>query len=176
MTTSKSEVGQADPSQKSGPRRKGRAQANDPHAPVIRIEVNATGVALRLPVPRLARLRPCLGSGEGADPDPEDPAQLWLTLPLRMRVCGGRTEVVGATGPQRRPDKTLIRALRTAHAMVTADRSGHSVLTALPEKSWQRRLIRLAFLAPDLQDPILEGRQPESVNLTALMEGEFPPA
>ena len=57
-----------------------------------------------------------------------------------------------------RPDPVLIRALRAAHAMLARDAIGGPVLEAIPASPYHRRLLRLAFLAPELQRAILTGR------------------
>ena len=38
-----------------------------------------------------------------------------------------------------------------------------------------RRIVRLAYLAPDLQTMILQGRQPPSLTLEQLTRGDIPP-
>lgn len=58
--------------------------------------------------------------------------------------------------------------------MLPTDRTGKPYLEAAPETSYQRRLIRLAFLAPDLQATILEGRQGPGLTLAALMAEDLP--
>jgi hypothetical protein len=91
-----------------------------------------------------------------------------------MATRGGRTEVLGGAEPPRRPDAALIRALRQAHAMLEPDRRGAPTLAASPGQPWRRKLIRLAFLAPDLQTAILDGRQPKGIHLATLTEREMP--
>jgi len=61
-------------------------------------------------------------------------------------------------------------------SMLEKDAAGAPLLSASPDTPWRRKLVRLAFLAPDLQLAILEGRQPNGLNLTALMEWEIPPS
>ena len=43
-----------------------------------------------------------------------------------------------------------------------------------PVSPYDRRILRLAFLAPDLQRDILAGRQPASLNLEYIMAREIP--
>jgi hypothetical protein len=43
-----------------------------------------------------------------------------------------------------------------------------------PKSQYERRLSALAFLAPDIQDAILHGRQPAGLTLGRLMEMELP--
>ena len=65
---------------------------------------------------------------------------------------------LGSTSPGSQRDPVLIKALRAAHAMLGADHAGLPVFKAAPASSYPRRLVRLAFLAPDLQRTILAGR------------------
>ena len=71
------------------------------------------------------------------------------------------------------PDPHLISALRFAHSMVERDQRRPLVTTA-PVSPYDRKLLRLAFLAPDLQRDILAGRQPRSLNLERLRKMEVP--
>ncbi|MXO72973.1 hypothetical protein GRI99_15185 [Altererythrobacter buctensis] len=91
-----------------------------------------------------------------------------LTLPLR----GGR-KYVAASHRAGTPDLTLIAALRRAHAMLDRDR-GRPLMVEAPASPYDRRILRLAFLAPDLQTDILNGRQPASLNLEYLMARDIP--
>jgi site-specific DNA recombinase len=68
----------------------------------------------------------------------------------------------------------LIAALREAQGLLGRDTRGLPVLDAVPDSSYKRRLLRLAFLAPDLQRSILEGRQPPGLTLADLMAIELP--
>ena len=149
-------------------------QRRDPLAQVNRIEIHATGIKLCLPIRLLARLQPKLGTGETAAPDRSDQSVLRLSLAVRLRMQGGRTEVIGGVPATSEPDPVLIRALRSAHAMLTTDRTGTPSLDAAPATSYNRKLISLAFLAPDLQSAILDGRQPRQVTLGGLMEIDIP--
>ena len=58
--------------------------------------------------------------------------------------------------------------------MLTTDRSGTPSLDAAPATSYNRKLISLAFLAPDIQSAILDGRQPGTMTLGGLMELDIP--
>jgi hypothetical protein len=68
----------------------------------------------------------------------------------------------------------LVKALRAAHALLGRDASGSPVLEVAPATTYHRRLVRLAFLAPDLQRAILSGRQPQGLALAALMDAQLP--
>ncbi|MFC4271391.1 hypothetical protein GQF03_18510 [Sneathiella chungangensis] len=68
----------------------------------------------------------------------------------------------------------MIRALRSAHSMLDRDSGKGPVLQAAPTSPWKRNLVRLAFLAPDIQKIILDGRQPDHLTLALLMKENIP--
>ncbi|MGZ9082827.1 MAG: hypothetical protein ACXW3U_12055 [Rhodoplanes sp.] len=81
-----------------------------------------------------------------------------------------------------RPDETLIRALARAHRwkqMLDDGRNRSAGEVADAEKvtrSFVNRLLRLTLLAPDIQDAVLDGRQPKGLqleDLTAMMPVEW---
>ena len=114
---------------------------------------------------------------------PEDASAVMLTLPIRCRVRGGRTWVVTAGGStdrrKNKPDPVLIRGLRQAHRIMAeigwrcADGSVELQTARSPDSAYTRKLCRLAFLAPDIQRLILEGRQPAGINLEVLVQVGF---
>jgi hypothetical protein len=115
-----------------------------------------------------------LTSGEDVAVDPADPAQLRLKLPLRVTTQRGRTEVLAVAPRLRKADPVLVAALRSAHQMLARDTRGRPTLAAAPDTSYRRRLIRLAFLAPDLQRAILAGEQPERLTLARVLDSDLP--
>jgi hypothetical protein len=58
--------------------------------------------------------------------------------------------------------------------MVEKDDSGLPVLNAAPSSPYHRRLVRLAFLAPDIQRAILVGKQPPGLTLEQLTRRRLP--
>ena len=118
----------------------------------------------------LEDLRGRLGEGERLVVEPGAQA-LRIALPRRMQLRGGRTWSTGrATAPARpKPDPALVDALRRAHVLAADD-------TPRKRTFYERNLRRLAFLAPDIQRAILEGRQPVGVTLQVLMQAEPPPS
>jgi hypothetical protein len=148
--------------------------ASDPLDLLSRIEVHARAMHLLLPARLPEAVHRRLLEDEELAPDRQDPALLRLVVPLRMQLHGGRTTIVGAADAPARPDPVLIRALRTAHAMLGRDAGGEPVLEAIPASPYHRRLLRLAFLAPDLQRTILAGRQPPGFTLKRLLEQRLP--
>jgi hypothetical protein len=98
---------------------------------------------------------------------------LRLELPIRMRLRGGRTTIEAAAGAEpaiSRRDPVLIKALRAAHALLAPSAEGMPYLDDAPTAAYQRRLVRLAFLAPDLQAAILDGRQPAGLTIDRLIQ------
>lgn len=77
-------------------------------------------------------------------------------------------------------DRALIRALARAHAWTKKLETGaiRSVATLAKQEKlcpiYTRSVLPLAFLAPDLTQQILEGRQPRTLTLTALLAEPLP--
>lgn len=146
----------------------------DPIAIVTRIEIHANSVQLLLPLEYFNKIKDRLDPRTKAEPDLAEPEYFRLSLPWRMQVCSGRTEILIGAQNTSQPYMVLIKALRTAHTMIAMDTSRNSVLDTAPTTPWRRQLVRLAFLAPDIQRVILEGRQPSGLTLTMLMKSEIP--
>lgn len=155
-------------------RRLSPADAAEPLSRVARIEVHAASLQVLMPGALLLAMQTRLGPGETVEPDIADPESLRVTLPVCMRFRGGRTRIIGGARPDIRRDPALIKALRAAHAMLGTDAKGHPVLNAAPVTSYRRRLVRLAFLAPDLQRAILAGEQPPGLTLESLIHTPVP--
>jgi hypothetical protein len=96
-----------------------------------------------------------------------------ILVPLGLPLRGGKRVIIAGDAPPAQPDPSLIAALRKAHGMLSRER-GHPVMESAPTSPHDRKLLRLAFLAPDLQRDILAGRQPPSLNLEKLRWMEIP--
>ena len=96
-----------------------------------------------------------------------------VLLPLALPLRGGRRLVLAGSRSSSRPDPTLIAALRKAHRMLSRE-GGMPLVERAPASLYDRRILRLAFLAPDIQRDILAGRQPPSLNLERLMQMVLP--
>ena len=112
------------------------------------------------------------GSGESASLAIED--QFDLVVQARIRTRGNQIKlIVGKQGaPQgHKKDAALLKAVTRAHLWFDRLRRGDAVSVrqiAREERvtgSYVSRVLRLAFLAPDIIDAILDGRHP--VDLTA---------
>ena len=146
---------------------------------VKRVEVEAGAVRITLHRKRAPR-----AGLAGCDAVPEDPNLAILTLPIRCRLRGGRTWIIPAAGPDARRDAgrdpALIRGLRLAHRVASAlgwiavDGALSAAEIKAPANAYERRICRLAFLAPDIQRLILEGRQPPGFNMEMLVHGVVP--
>lgn len=96
-----------------------------------------------------------------------------VSLPVLFAPRGSRTLVLRATSRPRQPRPVLIAALRKAHAMLRNER-GMPMIDSAPRSPYDRAILRLAFLAPDIQRAILEGRQPTHLNLESLKAIDLP--
>lgn len=139
-----------------------------------RIEVHGRTVQILLPVEHLPAIREKLDPTELVEIDPVRPDSLRLSLPIRMQRHS-RTSVIKSSGPQpSQLDDVLIKALRSAHSMLQTDSRGMPWLEESPKSPYERRLILLAFLAPDIQKDILGGRQLAGLMLERLIHGGVP--
>ena len=107
-----------------------------------------------------------------------------ITLPCRLKRAGGAVRITDPSGrpagSRSEPDDTLIGALKEAHALLAGGedigRPEAASLQAAPACFYKRNVLRLAFLAPDIQSAILEGRQPAGFNRQRLVLKDIPPA
>ncbi len=101
-----------------------------------------------------------------------------IKIPIRLKTRGGEKVIVSPDGSdplsQRRPDETLIKAVARAYRWRRRLERGelHTLediakLEGLTE-AYVRRLLPLAFLAPDLIEGILDGTQAASLTLQKL--------
>ena len=109
-------------------------------------------------------------------------AAIRSVLPARMQLRGGRTWLDGGREipAVNQANRGLVTALRASHAELM--HLNASPLTApaafagakAPDGLHRRQLSRLPFLAPDLQQAILDGRQPAALKLRTLLKSELP--
>lgn len=97
-----------------------------------------------------------------------------LMIPFQSATGARRIQIAPGTSGGPRRDPALIRALRQAHARLERDAAGGPILEAAPAAFRARRILRLAFLSPDLHRAILEGNQPRHLTLAQLIDSEIP--
>jgi len=109
-------------------------------------------------------------SSSGAD----DPLELRMSAELR-RLGNEKRLIVAAHAPKTNPDVSLIKAVVRAHEWfeMLKNRTVESITDLAKIEDVQRtypsRIIPLAFLAPDITEAILEGRQPIDLTLDRLL-------
>ena len=103
-----------------------------------------------------------------------------VDVPMRWKRRGGRKVIIAPDGSDAwapakpRPDETLIRALARAHRWRRLLEDGtYPSINALAEaekinRAYVCRLLNLTLLAPDIQEAILDGRQPKGMQLEEL--------
>ncbi len=108
----------------------------------------------------------------------ETPETATVHVPFRLVKRGGRKEMVLPPGANTRRNvndalvKALARAFRWKRML---DSGGFSTIADLAQREriaapFLTRTMRLAQLAPDLVEAILDGRQPRGLTLEALRE------
>jgi hypothetical protein len=109
-----------------------------------------------------------------------DGETITVFIPMTWKRRGGQKVIIAPDGgdawapTKARPDETLIRALARAHRWKRLLEKGkYASATEIAEaekigRSFVNRLLRLTLLAPDIQEAILEGRQPKGMQLEEL--------
>lgn len=96
-----------------------------------------------------------------------------IAVKVALPIKGGRRIITPANRRSAEPDVTLIAALRRAHRIVKRER-GMPVVETSPPQPHDRKILMLAFLAPDIQRDILAGKQPPMLNLEKLIRMTIP--
>jgi site-specific DNA recombinase len=124
------------------------------------------------------------GSRAGAMGDAAPGEGRTVSVPIRPRLRG-RASVIEAVNSSvsataSRPDRSLIKALVRAHEWRERLDAGTANSTADLAKEegchvrYVRNILKLAFLAPDLTESILAGRQPRHIGLADLIRADIP--
>lgn len=100
--------------------------------------------------------------------------------PVTLARPRNATTIIGAERGASRPDRTLVRAISLARRWADQLESG-SIASVVDLAAAQKRcihytnrLLPLAYLAPDLVELILSGRQPRALTLSALTAQPLP--
>ncbi len=96
-----------------------------------------------------------------------------VSVPLAFPLRGSKRLIIAGASQPAHPNPALIAALRKAHGMLTLKKGMPSIQSA-PVSPYDRKVLRLAFLAPELQRDILTGRQPLSLSLEKLKHLDIP--
>ncbi len=111
----------------------------------------------------------------------EDGATLTVWIPMAFKPRGGRRLVVSPDGVpawaalSSRVDDTLVKALARAFRWRRLLETGfHGTVDEIARAeginaSYVSRILRLTLLAPDIVEPILDGRQPPELTVARLM-------
>ena len=105
---------------------------------------------------------------------------LTIRIPMRLQRRGGRKLIMTPEGaaiprPKPRRDETLIKALVRAHRWRRRIESGRAKsITDLAEQegvtvAYVCRLLPLTCLAPDIVEPMLDGRQPKGMRRAEML-------
>jgi site-specific DNA recombinase len=108
----------------------------------------------------------------------DDETQI-LSVPIRLRRAGKEirmliegTDPFGAATPDGRLIKLLVRAHRFNATLVRSDEVPFAMLAEQEgvSPSYFTRVVRLLYLAPDIAQAILDGRQPRDLTPEKLIE------
>jgi hypothetical protein len=109
---------------------------------------------------------------------------LILKIPVRLKIRGGEKiiEVPRGGSPRRESelDQTLIRAVARAFEWREAlEKGGAKSVSDLARKSgcnyrYVKRILKLSFLAPEIVEKIIQGRQPKGFTLSHILQLNLP--
>ena len=132
----------------------------------------------------VASVRALLNKGEALRPLPGKTPLLEMTIPGRPVFRGGRTWIAtedgAAVATVAKADPHLLRALQRAHEVSAEHRIGPASsiedlrISRGVADCYSRALAPLAFLAPDIQTAIVEGRQPAGLTREWLIKNPLP--
>ncbi len=147
---------------------------------IARVDLQATTVDIHL-VPACL---PDLLRGDPLDPPPAsecaaDAERMTLSVPARFKRVGKETRMIingtGQNETEAEPDPALIKLIVTGHRLHEKLMSENLSIGDIAESegvhhSYVSRLIRLAFLSPEITEAILDGRQPLDLTAAKLMQ------
>ncbi len=129
----------------------------------------------------LAAVRQGLRVGEQAVPELGGEALIRVVLPLRMKLRGGRGRLLGADRSDRRATNPgIVSAMKRAHRDLASLNASpltpaeQLVLAQAPATQHDRQVGRLAFLSPEIQQALLEGRHHPCLSLRSLLKTPMP--
>ena len=141
---------------------------------IERIDVRADQIDIHF---RPTRLAPLLDAAPPLPSASDEEAHI-LSAPIRLRRTGREitmridgTDPFATAKPDARLVKLLIRARRLNAALVGSDGVPFAALAKQEgvSPSYFTRLVRLSYLAPDITEAILDGRQPRDLTADKLL-------
>ncbi|HYZ62716.1 MAG TPA: recombinase family protein [Acetobacteraceae bacterium] len=170
---------------KGWPRLDPAAQSAALRTLIRRVDLHPERLDLQIDAQRLAQITPEQASTIPPSPSPDSAVQLpivCISVAARLRRSGKEVAlVIGERAAAGRVDTPLARLVAKAHLLRAALTSGGiSDLAALAHRegvgrTYLIRMLRLAYLAPDIVESILAGREPDGLTVTRLMkEVELP--
>ncbi len=146
---------------------------------VQRVDMRPDEVIIHLRPRRLAALLDDRLTTANSVPLNDEPT-LSLSQPVRLRRAGKEVRMVidhtDPFAPPQKSDRRLIKAIGRAHRfhdMLVKHKAGKFADLATGERlhrSYFSQVLHLAYLAPDITAAILDGRQPEGLTATMLVE------
>jgi site-specific DNA recombinase len=141
---------------------------------IERIEVSVDQIDIRL---RPSRLTALLDTAAPSQDATDEETEI-LSVPVRLRRAGREIRMVidrthlFAAKPDARLIKLLLRARRFNATLADSERIPFAVLAQREgvSRSYFTRLVRLGYLAPDITQTILDGRQPRDLTAEKLLE------
>jgi site-specific DNA recombinase len=145
-------------------------------AVIGRIEIGANQIDIHFRPTRLGEILDIAATPSSSATEEE--VQI-LSVPVRLRRSGraitmlidGTDPFGAAAKPDARLIKLLIRASRLNAALVRSDGASFAALAEREgvSRSYFTRLVRLSYLAPDIKQAILDGRQPRDLTADKLL-------
>ena len=138
---------------------------------IDRVDLGQDGMRLSIKLP--------FSNAQSGAPDGSSHLSLKRHVPMQIRRRGVELRLVinGGASASCKTDQSLLRAVARAHCWFDDLVSGRSMVEIAKRngvgKQYVSRLIRLAFLAPEMVERIVAGRQPPELNAQALRTGRF---
>ena len=148
---------------------------------LVRLDVDRESIVIHLSPDRM---RATLTTTSATNPiEDAKTSPFLMTIPMKaMRVGFGTRLVIDSPNrPKRAPDKRLVRLLAQAQSLYLRVTSSKATMIEVAAEanitsSYAARLVRLAWLAPDIVEAILDGSQPQTLSARRLMNDDVLPA
>ena len=148
------------------------ASGSDSLEIIERVDLAPDYLPITVPVPiaRPDRLKPA----DRIDTRYRSGKSTRIIIATSVKPASGPTKLVQGRKERCGKDARLIAALKRAHTLISRDGKGLPIANAAPATPYERKLVRLAFLSPSIQQRILYGDQPAGMTLSSLLEDDIP--